>query len=98
MVAYRQHQVTLVQRVRPCDTGEDLLRVQTGDLGKLLRNVLSVNVDGVQGGEAVGELGGLGGRLDGESLDGDSEVGSGRHGGSFVLQKRRGGKRRAPGI
>ena len=97
-MAYRQHQVTLVQRVRPCDAGKDLLSIDAGGLGQLLSNVLSVDVDGVQGGEAVGELGGLGGGLDSEPLDGDSEVGSGRHGGSWVLVKRRGGKRRAPGI
>lgn len=68
-ITYREGQVALVQGLCPCEAGVDLLRINAGGLAQLCRNVFAVNVHGVQGREAAGELGFLCGRLEGEGLD-----------------------------
>jgi len=75
---YRQRQVALVQGICPCEAGVDLLRVNVGGLAELCRNVLAVNVHGVQRRKAAGVSGLLCGRLEGEGLDRGGQV-FGRH-------------------
>ena len=75
--AYRQHQITLVQRTCPHQPTVDLLRLDPGPLAQLLSNVLTVDIHGVQGRKAAGKLGRLCSRLEGQALDGNRKVSHG---------------------
>jgi len=87
-ITYRQRQVTFVQSVCPLKAGIDLGRVDLGDLTQFLGDVLAVDINGIQGGKAAGELGDIGGRLQSQSLNGGGEVG-GRHGVVETISRRR---------